>query len=140
MKKLIAVVAGFGAAIGFAQSAYAGGSVDSLRMNSASGWACTPSSTNWQGNVTVVRDDGVLLAVGPANNPREAAVGALCGGNSAHGFSFNWPVQIGNPAWLDHQNHYVHVYFSNPDGSTFEVPGSPGYMCFGPTVSPSVTC
>jgi len=140
MKKLVAVIAGFGAVLGFAQAAHAGGNVESLHIAGASGWACTPSSPNWQGNISVIRDDGVVLAVGPANIVREPAVGAVCGGNSAHGFNFSWPLQVNNPAWWDNKNHYIHVYYSNPNGTTFEVPGSLAYKCFGEVIGPQPLC
>ena len=135
MKKVIAIAAATIGMVCMAQGVQAAGNVEDATPASGSGWACDASTPYWQGNVLVKVDGVTLVAQGAANQAREAAVGAVCGGYSSHGFSLNWSLPPSIP--MDGTVRNVHFYYQLQNGSTVEVPGSPKAVCFGTVISPS---
>ncbi|WP_447915866.1 hypothetical protein [Delftia acidovorans] len=91
------------------------------------GWACDENNTTYVGSIHIWRDDGKFLAGLPASNPRESAVGGICGGNANRGFKGFWDNR---ETLLDNKTHKVHFYFIKEDGTNFELNGSPKTILF----------
>lgn len=88
------------------------GYFDGFTGGSAYGWTCDPSSYSQAIDVHFYLDGtyatGKFVGATRADRPREAAVGALCGGYSSHGFSFPLPAST-----LDGRNHTLYAYAIN---------------------------
>jgi len=81
--------------------------------NQSMGWACDADNYNQVLDIYFYRDGpagggGVFLGSVSANQPREAGVGAACGGNSNHGFVFNTPDSL-----KDGAAHTIYAYAIN---------------------------
>lgn len=135
MKKSICIAAASLSMIGAIGSANAAGWVDRAHVCVVSGWACDEADPSYTGSVLIYLDDGRLIRKLTANKPREAAVGASCGGNSARGFAGDLDTTPGNTFASGY--HGIHVYFERRNGSLLEIGGSPTTVLFGPAqVSP----
>ena len=55
------------------------------------GWACVPTEPDRVLRIDIYDDLGFLFTL-PADDVREPAVGAACGGNSAHGFAISGEI------------------------------------------------
>lgn len=93
------------------------GSHDTSSCSVSAGWTCDPD--NYNTSLQVHFYDGPssggvtkFLGATTANLTREAAVGAVCGGNVNHGFSFSTPDSI-----KDGQNHSIYAYYIDIDAS-----------------------
>jgi hypothetical protein len=122
MKKILVA-----ASMACALNAFAGGYFENASLYTYTGWACEPTTPDFQGWIHFWRDDGKFLGALPANISREAAVGDNCGGNSSHGFfgNISFPQE-----YLDLQWHAVHAYFIRQDNTVFELTQSPQYVFF----------
>lgn len=103
------------------------GTHDTASCTVAEGWTC--DADNYNEALRVDLYDGPyagsganLLGNTTANVTRESAVGAQCGGNVNHGFSFTIPNSI-----KDGQNHSIYAYAINASttGSNILLSGSP---------------
>jgi hypothetical protein len=92
------------------------GSYDVLTCGAAAGWTCDANAFHQPLQVHFYKDapagTGSFIGAATANLVREPAVGALCGGNSAHGFSFAIP-----PSVKDGANHAIYAYAINVDSN-----------------------
>ncbi|MFE8643468.1 hypothetical protein ACFX58_00100 [Sphingomonas sp. NCPPB 2930] len=117
-----------------AAAAHAEGWTEGATKYEYSGWACDPSTPGYQGWVHIYRESTYIGAL-PANQPREAAVGQLCGNDhGAHGYNgvISFPQEI-----LDNQWHKVRFYFLKQDGSgAIELNGSPRDVKFDGATTP----
>lgn len=87
----------YGTAVSFAASIV--GNQDSTTCSIVSGWVCMPTEPDRVLDVHMYKnksfyDGGTIIGSATANQTREAAVGAMCGGNSMHGFSFSVPQGV----------------------------------------------
>jgi len=87
---------------------------DSSTCSVINGWTCDPDNYNLPLSVHFYEGPGFTTFVGAttANVTREAAVGAECGGNSAHGFNFTPPASL-----FDGNQHAIYAYPINIDAS-----------------------
>lgn len=69
------------------------GNFDGANCSVSTGWTCDADDFNQALDVHFYADE-VLVGSTRADQVREPAVGALCGGNSAHGFSFSTPATL----------------------------------------------
>lgn len=108
------------------------GNHDAATCNTISGWAC--DQNNYSQALTIhfymnapYDSGGTFIGSTTANIAREAAVGAQCGGNVSHGFSFATPINV-----KDGFAHAIYAY-------AIDIPsGIPGPLL---SSSPhSVTC
>lgn len=86
---------------------------DGSDCNQSVGWACDADNYNQPLDIHFYRDGsagggGVFIGSVSANQPREAAVGAECGGNSNHGFVFTTPDSL-----KDGAAHTIYAYAIN---------------------------
>ncbi len=86
---------------------------DGSDCNSSVGWACDADDYNQALDIHFYRDGpfgsgGVFIGNVSAFQPREAAVGAACGGNPNHGFVFNTPDSL-----KDGISHSIYAYAIN---------------------------
>jgi hypothetical protein len=77
------------------------GYLDGANCNNIGGWTCDANDYSAALEVHFYADapagqGGVFIGSTTANITREAAVGAQCGGNAKHGFSFSTPSTIKN--------------------------------------------
>ncbi|MFA5068319.1 MAG: hypothetical protein WC466_09865 [Candidatus Izemoplasmatales bacterium] len=77
------------------------GYLDGANCNNIGGWTCDANDYSAPLEVHFYADapagqGGVFIGSTTANITREAAVGAQCGGNAKHGFSFSTPSTIKN--------------------------------------------
>lgn len=95
------------------------GYLDVVNHTSFAGWTCDPDDFSKIIDVHFYVDgsagSGTFAGFGSAWQAREAAVGALCGGNSSHGFNvpvstFSAPVRA---LLLDGRTHTIHAYAIN---------------------------
>ncbi len=99
---------------------------DSSDCSVSQGWACDGNDYNQAISVHFYADapagSGTYVGQTVANLPREAAVGAMCGGNSSHGFSFTTPDNL-----KDGRQHYIYASAINigPSGSNPMLLGTP---------------
>lgn len=91
------------------------------------GWSCDPDDFNAVGDVHLYIDGpvgagGKFLGIAKTDVKRESAVGALCGGNSNHGYSFPIPE-----SYLDGNKHVVYAYAINlgTPSNNAELSGNP---------------
>lgn len=122
MKKILAALS-----VALAFNASASGYLESATKYTYAGWACRQSTPGYQGWIHFWRDDNVFLGALPANIPREAAVGAVCGDSGAHGFGGTLSFSA---TYLDNRSHSVHAYFINQDNTVFELSSSPRTVLF----------
>ncbi len=94
------------------------GNVDVVECSNMSigGWTCDPDAFSQALDVHVYRDGaygagGVWVEGGKANIVREAAVGAMCGDNRAHGFSIQMPQAL-----KDGTEHKYYAYAIDSNG------------------------
>jgi hypothetical protein len=85
------------------------------------GWACDSASPSKVYQTQIYSgprgSGGSLLASGAANVTRESAVGAICGGNSDHGFLLSTPESVWDGVTRD-----IYSYVTDPDtGNTKQV-------------------
>jgi hypothetical protein len=90
---------------------------DGATCSLINGWTCDPNNYSLPLNVDFYYDGpdgsgGKWLGSTTANVTREAAVGAQCGGNSAHGFNFTPPSSV-----IDGNIHSIYAYPINIDSS-----------------------
>lgn len=89
---------------------------DQIITDMTFGWACDPDNYAESLRIDFYADGngfGTFLGSTYASVPREAAVGALCGGNSSHGFSFQLPATL-----KDGQLHTIYAYGINIGSGT----------------------
>ncbi len=90
---------------------------DSSTCTLTYGWACDTDNYNQAIDIHFYKDGpagtGTFIGSANANLPREAAVGAECGGNSDHGFTFNTPDSL-----KDGVSHTIYVYALNIGAGT----------------------
>lgn len=88
------------------------GNHDATSCTVTTGWTCDPDNYSQGIDVHLYKDGpagtGTFMGATTANGAREAAVGAQCGGNSNHGFTFNMPVSI-----YDGAAHPIYTYAIN---------------------------
>jgi hypothetical protein len=94
------------------------GDLNSVDCNNIVGWTCDADNFNQALNVDLYRDGafgagGTYIGTGVANITREAAVGAMCGGNTAHGFSIATPASV-----KDGAPHQIYAHGINIGGGT----------------------
>jgi len=94
------------------------GNHDAASCSVTTGWTCDPDNYAQAIDVHFYKDGpagagGTFMGAVNANLAREAAVGALCGGNSNHGFSYNIPASI-----YDGVAHTIYAYAINIGGGT----------------------
>lgn len=131
MKKSLLAAAALLAGLGATANAYATGWVDRAHVCVVKGWACDEADSSYTGSVLVYLDDGRLIRKLTANQPREAGVGAACGGNSYRGYAGDLDTTQNQ----DFANgyHSVRVYFERRNGTLLELPNSPVQnVLFGP--------
>ncbi|WP_428144144.1 hypothetical protein [Delftia acidovorans] len=128
MRKSFLAVAAF-AALGASASAFAVGNVEDAHICVVRGWACDEADPSYTGSVLMYLDDGRLVRKLTANNPREAGVGAMCGGNSNRGFAGD----LDTTTEQDFSNGYhdVRFYFERRNGTLMELSNSPKRVLFG---------
>jgi len=87
---------------------------DGSTCSVVNGWTCDPDNYSLPLAVHFYEGPGFTNFVGAttANVTREAAVGAECGGNSAHGFNFTPPSSL-----IDGNTHSIWAYPINIDSS-----------------------
>ena len=93
------------------------GNLDYTGCDAFMGWSCDPSNYSQPVSVHFYADGtagtGQFLGAASANQPRESAVGGMCGGYSSHGFAFPTPASL-----KDGRNHTIYAYGINiPSGS-----------------------
>jgi hypothetical protein len=94
------------------------GNHDASTCSSTTGWACDQNNYLAPLNVHLYLDGaagagGTYLTSLTANQTREAAVGALCGGYANHGFTYNTPTSL-----IDGIAHTIYAYAINtPTGN-----------------------
>jgi hypothetical protein len=100
---------------------------DSSNCTASYGWTCDADNYSQAIEVHFYKDGpvggtGVFIGSTLANQTREAAVGAECGGNPNHGFVFNTPDSL-----KDGQTHTIYAYAINlgPAGGNPVLSGSP---------------
>ncbi len=121
---------------------------DMSDCNSSVGWACDANNYNQALDIHFYKDGpfgsgGVFIGSVSANQPREAAVGAECGGNSNHGFVFPTPNSL-----KDGVLHSIYAYAINiPSGDNPLLSDSPKTLTcslplgsFSLSLSGSVAC
>lgn len=92
------------------------GWLDRADCNSISGWTCDADNYSQPLNVHLYKDGPADSGTGitgdiTANQSRESAVGAECGGNSNHGFSYDTPNSL-----KDGLTHFIYAYGINIGG------------------------
>ena len=103
------------------------GWLDSATCDAITGWTCDGDDYNSSLRVDFYAngpaEQGVALGNATANLTREAAVGAECGGNANHGFSFAVPAN----SLRDGQPHNIYAYGINTGsgGTNQLLQGSP---------------
>lgn len=107
---------------------------DTSSCSLITGWACDADNFNQALEIHIYKDGqagsgAAGLGGYIANVPREAAVGAQCGGNSVHGFSIPYP-----DAWKDGAAHTIYTYAINVGG------GNNNPLLSGSPKSTSVAC
>jgi GBS Bsp-like repeat-containing protein len=110
------------------------GNHDSATGSSTTGWACDSNKPAETLNVQFVLENGTVAGTVPANQSREAAVGSLCGGNSARGFTFAFPASL-----YDGLTHQVSAYGVNAAGVRKLLGSSPKQVTF-PSAAQPPTC
>lgn len=119
------------------------GNHDASTCSTTSGWACDQNSYSTPLNVHLYLDGaagagGTFLTSVTANQTREAAVGALCGGYTNHGFTYNTPTSL-----IDGIAHTIYAYAINtPTGNNPLLPSIQRTFtctptCSGITINPS---
>jgi uncharacterized repeat protein (TIGR01451 family) len=99
------------------------------------GWACDADNFNQALDIHLYdgpAGSGRFIGSFKADQPREAAIGAQCGGNSSHSFLANIPT------WLkDGQVHDIYGYAINigPANQNTHLAGSPIHIQCGPGTS-----
>ncbi len=97
------------------------GFLDGADCNVISGWSCDSSDFNSAINIHFYVDGpagvGTIIGSTTANQPREAAVGAQCGGNSNHGFSTFTPTSL-----KDGRAHTIYAYAINTPSAPLNNP------------------
>ncbi len=87
------------------------GNLDAASCSAISGWACDQDVPNQAIDVHILKDGQAgdpkasYVGVAKADQPREAAIGTLCGGNKAHGFSLAVPDSL-----KDGKPHTIYPY------------------------------
>jgi hypothetical protein len=101
-------------------SEHPNGYVDYFGEDYILGWACSPTSTGVDSNISVYfySELGFLGSVQP-NMSREPGVAAMCGGASRRGFQFSIP-----PLLKDNKNHTITVIASNASGTVKKIIGN----------------
>ena len=117
------------------------GWLDAVDCNSFRGWTCDPDNYAAAIDVHFYKDGpagtGTFIGSTTANQPREQAVGAECGGYTNHGFVFNTPASV-----KDGLSHTIYAYAINiPSGPNPQLSGSPKTLapCTTTTTSSSTT-
>jgi hypothetical protein len=87
---------------------------DGASCSVINGWTCDPNNYNLPLAVHFYDGPGFVTMIGAttANITREPAVGAECGGNSAHGFNFAPPSSV-----INGSQHTIYAYPINIDSS-----------------------
>ncbi len=80
---------------------------DNSDCSVSGGWTCDPDNYSQALDVHFYDGPGFTTFIGAvtANQTREPAVGAECGGNSNHGFTFTTPASV-----KDGTNHSIYAY------------------------------
>ncbi|MBK8011180.1 MAG: hypothetical protein IPK13_07495 [Deltaproteobacteria bacterium] len=106
---------------------------DGIAGGQTSGWTCDPDAFSTSLDVHFYEGATFLGAV-RANQVREPAVAAACGGHAAHGFSFRLPASV-----LDGRRHEISAYAINlPNGGANpRLSGSPKVIEATATQPPS---
>src|SRR3954467_4373742 len=103
---IFGIIGGRGVSVAKAETGLVGYFDPSFEFGVMRGWTCDPEypfdalevdfwTAGW----------GLFLGSVMADQPREAAVGAVCGGQSAHGFSFSLPSAL-----YDGAVYEIHAY------------------------------
>ena len=91
---------------------------DGSDCSQSAGWACDADNYNQALDIHFYRDGpagggGTFIGSVSANQPREAGVGAECGGNSNHGFVFTTQASL-----KDGNSHTIYAYAINIGSGT----------------------
>jgi hypothetical protein len=109
------------------------GNFDGCNCTSMYGWTCDADSFSTSLGVNFY-DGATFIGSTTANQPREPAVAALCGGNANHGFTFTTPESIKNGT-----SHTITAYAVNTPPGTNPSLGSCTLTCSTPTCTATST-